>query len=128
MTVGYDISLATPDDISGILVLQEPNLPDMGGSLSVRLTEDWFRRAISEKSVVVGRRNGKVVGYVSDKSTCGDYPDDVACFPSFTRLLSLWPGLRCGYRARQRSRWRDVPDIAEAQERPSRDDVREGRQ
>ena len=68
MTVGYDISLATPDDISGILVLQEPNLPDSGGSLSVRLTEDWFRRAISEKSVVVGRRNGKVVGYVSGTS------------------------------------------------------------
>ena len=62
MTVGYDISLATPDDISGILVLQEPNLPDSGGSLAVRLTEDWFRRAISEKSVVVGRRNRKVVG------------------------------------------------------------------
>ncbi|MGB9397816.1 MAG: GNAT family N-acetyltransferase [Pseudolabrys sp.] len=64
MTIAYDISLATPDDISGILVLQEPNLPDSGGSLSVRLTEDWFRQAISEKSVVVGRRDGKVVGYV----------------------------------------------------------------
>lgn len=62
MTIAYDISLATPDDISGILVLQEPNLPDSGGSLSVRLTEDWFRQAISEKSVVVGHRDGKVVG------------------------------------------------------------------
>ena len=44
MTVGYDISLAIPNDISGILVLQEPNLPDGGGSLSVRLTEDWYRK------------------------------------------------------------------------------------
>jgi hypothetical protein len=68
MTVGYDISLATPDDISGILVPQEPNLPDSGGSLSVRLTEDWFRNAVSEKSVVVGRRDGKVVGYVAGTS------------------------------------------------------------
>ena len=40
MTVGYGISLATPYDISGILVLQEPNLPDSGGGLAVRLTED----------------------------------------------------------------------------------------
>ena len=49
MTVGYDISLATPDDISGILaLLQEPNLRDSGGSLSVRLTEDWFRRHIGK--------------------------------------------------------------------------------
>ena len=68
MTVGYDISLATPNDISGILVLQEPNLADSGGSLSPRLTEYWFRRAISEKSVVVSCRNGKVVGYVSGTS------------------------------------------------------------
>jgi putative effector of murein hydrolase len=50
------------------MLLQEPNLPDSGGSLSVRLTEDWFRRAVSEKSVVVGCRNGKVVGYVSGTS------------------------------------------------------------
>jgi hypothetical protein len=64
MTVGYDISLATPADIAGILALQEPNLPDSGGSLSVRLTADWFKNAILEKSVVAGRRNGKVVGYV----------------------------------------------------------------
>src|SRR5262249_46342795 len=60
----YDISLATPDDIPGILALQEPNLPDSGGSLSVRLTADWFKNAILEKSVVAGRRDSKVVGYV----------------------------------------------------------------
>jgi hypothetical protein len=64
MIVAYDISLATADDISAILALQEPNLPDSGGSLSVRLTEYWFKQAISEKSVDVGCRNGKVVGYV----------------------------------------------------------------
>jgi predicted N-acetyltransferase YhbS len=64
MTSDFDISLATPNDIPGILVLQEPNLPDNGGSLSVRLTADWFKSAILEKSIVAGRRNGKVVGYV----------------------------------------------------------------
>jgi GNAT superfamily N-acetyltransferase len=35
-----------------------------GGSLSVRQTADWFKKAILEKSVVAGRHNGKVVGYV----------------------------------------------------------------
>jgi len=45
MTFSYDISLATPDDIPGILTVQEPNLPDHGGSLSVRQTADWFRKA-----------------------------------------------------------------------------------
>jgi predicted N-acetyltransferase YhbS len=64
MIFDFDISLATPNDIPGILTLQEPNLPDSGGSLSVRQTADWFKNAILEKSVVAGRRNGKVVGYV----------------------------------------------------------------
>ena len=64
MITDYEISLATLDDIPGILTLQEPNLIERGGGLSVRQSADWFRPAILEKSVVVGRRNGKVVGYV----------------------------------------------------------------
>jgi predicted N-acetyltransferase YhbS len=64
MTHGYDISLATPNDIPGILALQEPNLPENGGSLSVRQNAEWFRKAIVDKSVVAGRHNGEVVGYV----------------------------------------------------------------
>ena len=64
MIFDYDISLATPNDVLGILALQEPNLPDSGGSLSVLLTADRFKDAILENSVVAGRRDGKVVGYV----------------------------------------------------------------
>ena len=30
----------------------------------MRLSEDWFKQAVADKSVVVGRRNDKVVGYV----------------------------------------------------------------
>jgi hypothetical protein len=55
MSIDCEISLATPDDIPGILAVQEPNLPDSGGSLSVRQTADWFKHAVLEKSVVVGR-------------------------------------------------------------------------
>jgi L-amino acid N-acyltransferase YncA len=64
LTSDYAISLARLDDIPGILALQEPNLPASGGSLSVRLTEDWFKQAVAAKSVVVGRHNDKVIGYV----------------------------------------------------------------
>ena len=64
MRLDYDIALATPDDIPGMLALQDANLPDKGGSLSVRLTEDWFRDAILEKSIVVARCNSRIVGYV----------------------------------------------------------------
>lgn len=64
MTAEYDIALATPDDISGILTLQEPNLPDSGGNLSVRQNSDWFKRTMLEMPLIVGRRDGQVVGYV----------------------------------------------------------------
>jgi len=64
MHLDYDIALATPEDIPGMLALQEANLPDKGGSLSVRLTEEWFRDAILEKSIVVARCNSRIVGYV----------------------------------------------------------------
>jgi predicted GNAT superfamily acetyltransferase len=68
MIPGYEISLASPDDIPGMLALQESNLPDKGGSLSVRVAADWFKDAILEKSVVVCRHNGEVVGYVMGTS------------------------------------------------------------
>jgi len=64
MTPDYDIALATPDDIPGILALQEPNLPDSGGSLSVRQNADWFRRTMAEMPLIVGRRDAKVIGYM----------------------------------------------------------------
>jgi ribosomal protein S18 acetylase RimI-like enzyme len=64
MFADYDISLGRADDIPGILVLQEMNLEERGGSLSVRQTSDWFRHAMHEKSLVVGRYENKVVGYV----------------------------------------------------------------
>jgi predicted GNAT superfamily acetyltransferase len=60
----YDIGIATRDDIPAILALQEENLFDRGGSLSVRLGADWFERAMLEMPLVVGRRDGKIVGYV----------------------------------------------------------------
>ena len=68
MISDYEISLAIPDDVPGMVALQEVNLPDSGGSLSVRLTVDWFKDAILEKAVVVCRYDGKVVGYLMGTS------------------------------------------------------------
>jgi GNAT superfamily N-acetyltransferase len=64
MICDYDISLGRAEDIPGILVLQEANLAERGGGLAVRQTTDWYRNAIREKSLVVGRYDSKVVGYV----------------------------------------------------------------
>ena len=64
MTAGYKIDAATPEDIPVIVTLQDPNVIDRGGSLSVRHTADWFRRTMLEMPIIVARRDGKVVGYV----------------------------------------------------------------
>jgi predicted N-acetyltransferase YhbS len=85
MTCSYDISLATPNDIPGILALQEPNLADNGGSLSVRHTADWFGSAILERSVIVGRRSGEVVGYVLGTSLAANA--HVAIFQTMLRTI-----------------------------------------
>ena len=64
MTTRYDITLATPEDVPAILALQEVNLYENGGGLSARQTGEWFRRTMSEMPIVVGRRDGKLVGYL----------------------------------------------------------------
>lgn len=82
----YNISLATPDDVPGIVALQEPNLPANGGSLSVRQPTDWFTKAILEKSVVVARCDGKVVGYVLGTSLAAK-----AHIPIVQAMLRTYP-------------------------------------
>ncbi|MGA8820603.1 MAG: GNAT family N-acetyltransferase [Xanthobacteraceae bacterium] len=63
MSANYETGLATTDDISAIVTMQEPNLHENGGGLSVRQTSDWFKRTMSEMPIVVARREGIVVGY-----------------------------------------------------------------
>ena len=82
MTNEYSISLATPNDVPGIIALQEPNLPVNGGALSVRQPADWFTKAILEKSVVVARRDGKVVGYVLGTSLAMSVKGQARRFPN----------------------------------------------
>jgi hypothetical protein len=64
MTVQYDIGVATSDDIPGILTLQDPNVIDRDGGLSVRQTADWFKRTMLEMPIIVARLEDRVVGYV----------------------------------------------------------------
>lgn len=92
MTADYEISLATLNDIPGILALQEPNLVERGGGLSARQTAEWFRHAILEKSIVVSRRNGKVVGYVLGTSLAAK-----AHVPMIQAMLRAFPAPRDCY-------------------------------
>ena len=68
MNADYKITLATPQDIPEILALQEPNVIDRGGGLTVRQTADWFDRTMGEMPIIVARRGGKLVGYLLSTS------------------------------------------------------------
>jgi L-amino acid N-acyltransferase YncA len=60
----YEITVATPEDIPGILDLQERNLLSNGGALSVPFSGAWFESAIADMPIIVARSQGRVVGYV----------------------------------------------------------------
>ena len=59
-----EITLATRDDIVGILDLQDQNLLGRGGLLSVRLPGAFIKAALDDLPQIVARRDGKIVGYL----------------------------------------------------------------
>src|SRR5215475_4546837 len=86
-SANYEIGLATSDDIPAIVAMQEANLHENGGGLSVRQTADWFRRTMSEMPIVVVRRDGLVVGYalatsVAAKAHVGIVQTMLRAFPA----------------------------------------------
>jgi hypothetical protein len=69
-----EITLATVDDIPGIVELQGLNLFSNGGFLSIEFSNDWFERVLSEMPIIVARRDGRIVGYLvsSPQSVAAD--------------------------------------------------------
>ena len=59
MASEYEIAVAVPGDIPGIIALQDPNVIDRDGGLSVRQTADWFERTLREMPIIVARRDGR---------------------------------------------------------------------
>ena len=68
MTADYEIGLATPEDIVAMLALQELNMIDRGGWLSVRQTAESLKHSLLEMPTIVARRDGKLVGYLESQS------------------------------------------------------------
>src|SRR4051812_32877985 len=63
-TADHEIAVATREDITGILELQEQNLRSNGGALSVPFSREWFEVAITDMPIIVARRDNRVVGYL----------------------------------------------------------------
>jgi L-amino acid N-acyltransferase YncA len=86
-TADYEIAPATRDDIAGILDLQDRNLRHNGGALSVAFSAAWFETAIDDMPVIVGRRAGRVVGYVVSTPLAAQAHD-----PIIQAMLRAYPG------------------------------------
>jgi L-amino acid N-acyltransferase YncA len=84
---GYEINLATPNDVPAILDLQEQNLRGNGGALSVRFAGEWFKKAIAEMPIVVARMDGNVVGYVVSTPLTAQTHE-----PIIQAMLRAYPG------------------------------------
>jgi RimJ/RimL family protein N-acetyltransferase len=87
ITQDYEIAVATRDDFAGILDLQEQNLPERGGALSVRLPAQWFEAVLARMPVMVARKSGRVVGYVASAPL-----DMMAHVPIIAAMLRAYPG------------------------------------
>jgi len=83
----YEIALAARDDIAGILDLQEANLRENGGTLSVRFSRDWFEAALDDLPVIVARRAGRIVGYLVSSSKAAQ-----SHAPIINAMLAAYPG------------------------------------
>ncbi len=60
----YLVSVASPQDIADILVLQSENQLSMGGALSVEFPAQWFGNVMQDMPIVIARRRGQLVGYL----------------------------------------------------------------
>jgi predicted N-acetyltransferase YhbS len=86
------IEPAIRKDIPEILELQERNLPDNGGTLSVRLSREWFETAICDMPVIVARSDSRVVGYVASTPLAAQ-----AEIPIVQSMLRVYPGSPSAY-------------------------------
>jgi len=84
---GCEITLATRDDIPGILDLQGRNMRSRGGALSVRFSRAWFEAAIDDMPIIVARSEGRVVGYAVSTPLTAQAHD-----PIVQAMLRAYPG------------------------------------
>ena len=79
------IGLVTRDDISGIFELQEENMLDRGGMLTVRFSPAMLEAELENLPQIVARRDGKVVGYMlaASRGMRGNAPIMQAMFHAY---------------------------------------------
>ena len=80
------VEAARLNDVDGILEVQEANQTENGGSLSARLSRDWFEKAVGSQSVIVARIEGRLAGYVAFTSR-----EAQSHIPIIQAMLNVYP-------------------------------------
>jgi predicted GNAT superfamily acetyltransferase len=88
----YRIARATRDDIPDILALQEENLPERGGLLSVRLPLGWFEAALADMPLIVAHKDERLAGYLVASSVASQ-----AHIPIVQGMLRAYPATPDAY-------------------------------
>lgn len=60
----FQISVATQDDVNGLLSLQQANLASNGGTLSAALCEEKLTTMIQEMPLIIAKKESKIVGFL----------------------------------------------------------------
>jgi L-amino acid N-acyltransferase YncA len=94
MTIVSDceIDLAIPGDIPGIVTLQNANVRSNGGALSIKFSNEWFERVLSEMPIIVARRGRRIVGYLVSSPLSA-----AANMPIIQAKLRAYPGTHNPY-------------------------------
>ncbi len=87
MMEGVEIDTLRAGDIDGVLVLQEANQADYGGTLSARMPRAFFAAALDGMPVIVARRERRVIGFLV---SAPKHPLPAA--PVVRGMLGAWAG------------------------------------
>lgn len=82
----FDISVATTDDVEGVMTLQNANLASNGGSLSAALSEEKLALMIEEMPLIIAKKKGEIVGFflAADLKRNADIPVVKSLLKAFT--------------------------------------------
>lgn len=84
---GIEIGTAEERDLDGILALQEANQPELGGTLSARLSRTQIAAMLADLPLMVARRGEAIVGYLLAAS-----PITVSAVSIVRAMLAAYPG------------------------------------
>lgn len=88
----FSISVATEDDLHGLMFLQQANLVSNGGTLSAALSIDKLTTMIHEMPLIIAKKEDRIVGFLLTANL-----DRNADIPIVKSMLNVYTGNDSAY-------------------------------